>query len=112
LRPSSLKKRNNHGGSRYDKEGRKLHVSNLPFERERDLKEIFEEFGEIEECYIPLRDGRSSMGYGFVTFKDAKDADAALRHWDGRNLRGRTIACQKAKPPERMIPGFRGRRWT
>jgi len=78
---------------------------------DRDLKGMFEEFGEIEECYIPLRHGdHRPMGYGFVTFKHAPDADAALRYWNRKKLGGRTIVCQKAKPPGRRRFGFRGRR--
>jgi RNA recognition motif-containing protein len=113
LRPSSLKRRNtnNQWCSRYDQQGRKLHIANLPVNKERQLKEMFEEFGVVEECYIPL-DGNSPKGYGFVTFKDARDADAALRHWDGKIFRGRRLACQKAKPPVSRRPGFHRRRRT
>lgn len=110
--PSKDSWKNNPKGSRYDEQGRKLHIGNIPVEtKDRDLKGMFEEFGEIEECYIPLTHGNERpMGYGFVTFKLAEDADAALRHWNGKMISGRTIVCQKAKAQEKRRLGFRGRR--
>jgi len=109
-RPSRTNK--NFGNSRYDQEGRKLHIGKLPTDLvDRDLKGMFVEFGEIEDCYIPRGHAdERPMGYGFVTFKDARDADAALRHWDGRIHRGHRIRCQKAKPPGSKRTGFRDRR--
>jgi len=103
---------NNSRSSKYDQQGRKLHVGNLPTELiDRELKGMFIEFGDVEECYIPRsHDDERSMGYGFVVFKDARDAEAALRHWDGRILRGHRVRCQKAKPTDKRRPGFRDRR--
>jgi len=110
-RPSINSDRNS-GNARYEKQGRKLHVGKLPLDMmDRDLKAMFAEFGDIEECYIPVSHiTECPLGYGFVTFKDARDAIAAKRHWDGKLLRGSRITCQKAKPPDKGRPGFRGRR--
>jgi len=98
--------------ARFEKQGRKLHVGRLPLDMmDRDLKAMFAEFGDIEECYIPVSHiTECPLGYGFVTFKDARDAITAKRHWDGKLLRGSRITCQKAKPPDKGRPGFRGRR--
>jgi len=102
----------NNPNARFEKQGRKLHVGRLPLDMmDRDLKAMFAEFGDIEECYIPVSHiTECPLGYGFVTFKDARDAITAKRHWDGKLLRGSRITCQKAKPPDKGRPGFRGRR--
>jgi len=113
-RPENIRN-NTPTNSRYDKEGRKIHVKNIPFATlDRDLKEMFQEFGKIDEAYVPLtHDTERPQGYGFVTFKDARDAEAAIRHWNGKTHKGRTITCAKAKPPGRRRFNFRGRgrRW-
>jgi len=98
--------------SRYDKGGRKIHVGSLPFSMmDRELKEMFEEFGKIEECYVPLSHKTDNpMGYGFVTFERECDAEEAIRYWNGRVLGKRKITCEKAMRPGRRKSYARRRR--
>merc|ERR1719506_2389825 len=55
-----------------------LFVSNLPWEVDSDgLKQIFQEYGTIEQCTVPVNRGQS-RGFGYVTFSSAEEATAAL----------------------------------
>ena len=41
------------------------------------LRQAFEEFGEVVDAFVAYN-GRSSRGFGYVTFKNPPDASAAL----------------------------------
>jgi len=98
--------------SRYDKEGRKLHIGGLSYDLfDRELRDMFAEFGRIEECYVPLgRDNNRPMGYGFVTFATTSGAEAAMRHWDGRKMDKMTIICERALAQSSKMKAPRRRR--
>ncbi|QQK48021.1 RNA-processing protein, HAT helix [Penicillium digitatum] len=65
-------------GPRY--EGREIYVSNVAWDAsEKDLKELFSKFGDIEKALIERKINGGSKGFGFVTFatkEAAKDAVA------------------------------------
>eukprot|EP00523_Entomoneis_sp_CCMP467_P010927 CAMPEP_0168739096 /NCGR_PEP_ID=MMETSP0724-20121128/11277_1 /TAXON_ID=265536 /ORGANISM="Amphiprora sp., Strain CCMP467" /LENGTH=370 /DNA_ID=CAMNT_0008786469 /DNA_START=240 /DNA_END=1352 /DNA_ORIENTATION=+ len=80
----------------------KLYVGNLAFTTDVEiLSEVFGEFGEVLDCYLPedpVRGG--SRGFGFVTMsKD--DAYEAVNELDGCELDGRFIRVNEAMPKGR-----------
>ena len=62
-----------------DADGRKVFVGGLPFQAgEDDIRTDFGKYGEIEDVYLPTdRDTGKLRGFGFVTFKDSRDAEDA-----------------------------------
>jgi len=59
-----------------DAEGRKIFVGGLPFQAdEQQIREDFGKFGDIEDVYLPAdKETGKLRGFGFVTFKDPRDA--------------------------------------
>ncbi|XP_015910440.1 uncharacterized protein [Parasteatoda tepidariorum] len=56
-----------------------LHVKNLPKSTdEKELRKLFEVFGEVTSVKIARDDSQNSRGFGFVCFKNEKDAETAL----------------------------------
>ncbi|KAL0049500.1 hypothetical protein WJX82_003710 [Trebouxia sp. C0006] len=76
-----------------------LLVRNLPLDARADeVREKFERFGEIRDVYLP-RDyytGRS-RGFGFIEYRDPRDADDAMYRMDGANIGGRDITVVQSK---------------
>eukprot|EP00428_Durinskia_dybowskii_P024563 CAMPEP_0170232902 /NCGR_PEP_ID=MMETSP0116_2-20130129/16193_1 /TAXON_ID=400756 /ORGANISM="Durinskia baltica, Strain CSIRO CS-38" /LENGTH=363 /DNA_ID=CAMNT_0010483689 /DNA_START=119 /DNA_END=1210 /DNA_ORIENTATION=+ len=77
---------------------RKLYVGNLAFfTSEETLTEVFEEFGQVYDCYIPQDPERGgSRGFGFITMEEAA-AIEAIDALDGCELEGRIIAVNEAQ---------------
>lgn len=73
-----------------------MFLGGLPFKAtEEDIKELFQDCGEIASLDIRIgRDGRP-MGYGFMTFKDAESVPKALE-LDGAEMQGRWLKIQEA----------------
>ncbi len=81
---------------------KKLYVGNLPWSvNDQSLKEMFSPFGEITEAVI-ISDrytGRSK-GFGFVTFANEADAEKAVAEMANKEIEGRKIVVNVAKPRE------------
>lgn len=81
----------------------KLFVGGISWDTTEDgLKAFFEQVGEVEEVVI-IKDratGRSK-GFGFVTMKNAEDAAKAIEELNGKELDGRQVAVNKARPQEK-----------
>merc|ERR1712195_5232 len=83
-----------------------LYVRNLPWEVDSSgLQEIFEGYGTITECTIPVQKGSErSRGFGYVTFARAEDAAKALEAMagatvgDGESAREIGVALARPKP--------------
>lgn len=79
---------------------KKLFVGNLSWNlSEDDFKNTFAEIGSVEEAII-IKDKFTgkSKGFGFVTYTNDEDADKALSELEGRELAGRNIAVNEARP--------------
>ncbi|CAG8736410.1 13290_t:CDS:2, partial [Racocetra fulgida] len=65
----------------------KLTVENLFYEvTEDDLEELFSECGPVKKVILHYDRAGRSTGNAEVTFEDPKDAEAALRKYNGQTL--------------------------
>ena len=81
---------------------KKIYVGNLSWSAtDASLRETFSSFGEVQSASVVTdRETGRSRGFGFVEM-DASDADKAIRELDGRDLEGRAIRVNEARPRER-----------
>lgn len=79
----------------------KLYVGNLPYSvNDSSLRALFEPYGSVESArVISDRDTGSSKGFGFVEMGDG-DAQKAMGALNGREVDGRAIRVNEAKPQE------------
>ena len=82
-------------------QNKKLYIGNLAYELTVDeLKGLFSEFGEIVDAVIITdRDTGRSKGFGFVEFTNAEDAQKAIKGVDGKEVGGRNLTVNVARPP-------------
>ena len=78
----------------------KLFIGNLSWNIGNDqLREAFASFGELEDVFVMMdRDTGRSRGFAFVTFKNQEDAEAAIQGMNGKELDGRQISVDVARP--------------
>jgi RNA recognition motif-containing protein len=87
-----------------------IFVGSLPFRLEEDeLKEIFEEYGEVNSVRI-ITDKFSgrSKGFGFIDMPNDDDAKKAIEGLNGATVEGRTIVVNVAEEKKERKPGFGG----
>ena len=90
----------------------KVYVGNLPFTVDSaKMKELFSSYGEIEEATV-ISDKFSgrSKGFGFVTFKDDKEAEKAIKAMNDKEIEGRKLKVNEARPMEERPPRREGGR--
>lgn len=91
---------------------KKIYVGNLPFSATEDeVRALFAEFGDVESvALITDRETGRPRGFGFVEM--APDAaDAAIKALDGREMGGRNLRINEARPRNEG-GGFQNRqRW-
>ena len=83
----------------------RLFVGNLSFSLgDGDLREVFAEVGGVERAEIVRDrfDGRS-RGFGFVVMQNERDAAAALRALNGKELAGRPLRVEAATSRRRPV---------
>ena len=80
--------------------GRKLYVGNLSYgTTSSDLERMFAEHGTVESAEVITDRGTGqSKGFGFVEMSSDAEANAAASALDGKDLDGRTIKVNEAKP--------------
>ena len=89
-----------------------IYVGNLSHElTEEELREAFQEFGEVTSAKI-ITDRYSgvSRGFGFVEMANKAEAEAAITGLNGKELKGRTLTVNEARPRSDDRRGG-GRRW-
>ncbi len=89
----------------------RLYVGNLPFSvSEQDLEEMFGQIGVVESANIVTdRDTGRSRGFAFVEMDSREAADAAIAALNGREIDGRQLTVNEARPRESR-GGFGGGR--
>jgi RNA recognition motif-containing protein len=92
--------------------GKKLYVGNLSFNSsEQDLEDVFAEFGTVESVnIIEDRDTGRSRGFGFVEMSSDQEAQNAITELDGKEVDGRNLKVNEAKPRENRGGGGGGGR--
>jgi len=92
----------------------KLYVGNLSFSIDDEaLKKLFSSYGEIEEVTV-IKDKYSgrSKGFGFVTFKKDESAKKAISEMNEKEVEGRNLKVNEARPmEERPKRDFQRRRF-
>lgn len=92
---------------------KKLYVGNLPYATtDDDLRGMFEAYGTVQSAQvIKDRESGRSKGFGFVEMANADEAENAIQALNGRDLKGRRINVNEARPRENTRPsGGRGPR--
>jgi len=87
-----------------------LYVGNLSYRlTEDELKEAFEEFGQVSSCtIIKDRVTGESKGFGFLEMPERSEAEAAISGLNGRDLKGRKLNVNEARPRENRPAGSGG----
>ncbi len=90
--------------------GSKLYVGNLSFETSQsDLEQMFGQAGNVEEAVIIIdRETNRSKGFGFVTMSTAEEAKKAIAEFDGKDVSGRALKVNEARPREERGGGGGG----
>ena len=82
---------------------KKLFIGGLSWgTSDETLRQGFEQFGEVQEAVVVKdRETGRSRGFGFVTFTQDADADAAVQGMNGQEFDGRNIQVDEARerPP-------------
>ncbi|MGB7292387.1 MAG: RNA-binding protein [Thermodesulfobacteriota bacterium] len=89
-----------------------IYVGNLSYEvSEEDLRSAFEEFGQVVSASI-IKDKYTgeSKGFGFVEMPSLEEAQAAISALNGKELKGRAINVNEARPRTEKRVGDRGGR--
>ena len=89
----------------------KVYVGNLPFEvTDDDLQELFEAHGAVTSAkVITDRETGRPRGFGFVEMEQSEDAQKAIQDLNGKEVQGRTLKVNLAKPREDRGGGGGGR---
>ena len=82
---------------------KKLYVGNLPFTyTEQELSDLFSEYGTVSSAkLITDRETGRSRGFGFVEFENDAEAEAAIEGANGKDLGGRPLVVNEARPQEK-----------
>ena len=80
----------------------KLYVGNLSFDTSaQDLEQIFGESGTVQSAsIIEDRETGRSRGFAFVEMSSKEEAKAAISALDGKEVGGRNLKVNEAKPRE------------
>ena len=82
--------------------GKKLYVGNLPYSvRDSDLEDLFSPHGSVQSAQVIIeRDTGRSKGFGFVEMGSDQEARAAISALNGKELEGRNLTVNEARPKE------------
>lgn len=80
----------------------KLYVGNLGYGvSNADLENMFTPHGTVQSAQIIMdRDTGRSKGFGFVEMSDSSEATAAISALNGKEMDGRTLTVNEARPRE------------
>ena len=99
----------------------KLYVGNLAFQTtSQELQEMFATAGTVESAsVVEDRDTGRSRGFAFVEMSTKEEATSAIDQFNGKELGGRALKVNEAKPRENRSFGggnggggnYGGKRW-
>src|SRR5215210_2798619 len=90
----------------------KLYVGNLSFNTStQDLEQMFGEIGTVESTnIIEDRETGRSRGFGFVEMSSKEEGSTAIAQLNGKEIDGRELKVNEAKPQENRGGGGGGGR--
>ena len=88
----------------------KLYVGNLSFETSSsDLQQLFATSGTVESAtVVEDRETGRSRGFGFVEMSSKEEGAAAMQEFNGKEVNGRSLKVNEAKPRENRGGGYFG----
>ena len=80
--------------------GKRLYVGNLPYSATDDsLRQVFAAHGTVTSIQVIMdRDTGRSKGFGFVEMSTDEEAQAAIAALNGKELDGRALTVNEARP--------------
>ena len=91
--------------------GKKIYVGNMSYETDNSaLEEMFGAYGTVDSAQVIVdRDSGRSKGFGFVEMSTEDEAQAAIDALNGKEVDGRALTVNEAKPREDRGGGRGGR---
>jgi RNA recognition motif-containing protein len=88
----------------------KVYVGGLSYNTtEESLNALFAQAGTVKSVHIATdRDTGRSRGFAFVEMSTQGEMDKAIHMFNGKELDGRTLTVNQAKPREERSGGSRG----
>jgi len=82
--------------------GTKIYVGNMSFDMDNmSLDEMFKPYGSVVSAQVIMdRDSGRSKGFGFVEMGSESEAQAAISALNGKEVNGRALTVNEAKPRE------------
>jgi len=82
--------------------GKKLYVGNLSYNTSSsDLDSLFAAHGTVQSAQVIMdRDTGRSKGFGFVEMGSDAEAQVAIQALNGKEIEGRALTVNEAKPRE------------
>ncbi len=82
--------------------GKKLFVGGLAKNvSEEDLRELLASMGDVDEVTVVYdRETGQSRGFGFASFFNDEEAEAAISQLDGQEFQGKRLSVNEARPRE------------
>ena len=79
-----------------------IFVGNISFDStDEDVRQLFEAYGAVDTVnLITDRDTGRARGFGFVEMSNSREAQSAIQGLQGKDLGGRTLNVNEAKPRE------------
>jgi RNA recognition motif-containing protein len=92
--------------------GTRLYVGNLSYNiTNQSLEELFAEHGRVQSAQVVMdRDTGRSKGFGFVEMSDNGQAQAAIAALNQKEVDGRSLTVNEARPREERSGGGGGGR--
>jgi len=92
--------------------GKKLYVGNLSYGvNDSTLAQLFEPHGTVQSAQVIMdRDTGRSKGFGFVEMGSDAEAQAAIAALNGKDMEGRSLTVNEARPREERGGGGGGGR--
>ena len=90
--------------------GKKIYVGNLPYTATDDtLRQLFAEVGTVDSAQVIMdRYSGRSKGFGFVEMGNDAEAADAISKLNGKDIEGRALTVNEARPMEKREGGSRG----
>src|ERR1700751_4730939 len=82
--------------------GKKLYVGNLTYGvTDGTLAQLFAPHGTVQSAQVIMdRDTGRSKGFGFVEMGSDQEAQAAIQALNGKEIEGRALTVNEARPKE------------